>query len=116
MLGPFFFDGNVNRQSYLNEVIPLMAVLFQNQFNKNRFQCLCWVIGSLCKTKPTFWRKCLSLHNNTKWPPRSPNLTPCDVFLWGYLKDKISKTPPESLNVLRQKIITECNLLRENRN
>ena len=39
MLGPFFFDGNVNGQSYSNilndEVIPLMAVLFQNQFHEN---------------------------------------------------------------------------------
>ena len=37
ILGPFFFDGNVNGQSYLNllndEVMPLMTVLFQNQFN-----------------------------------------------------------------------------------
>ncbi|GBN23572.1 hypothetical protein AVEN_144157-1 [Araneus ventricosus] len=23
------------------------------------------------------------------WPPRSPDLTPCDFFLWGYVKDKI---------------------------
>ena len=39
MLGPFFFDGNVNGQSYLNflndKVIPLMTVLFQNQFYEN---------------------------------------------------------------------------------
>ena len=39
MLGPFFFDENVNGQSYLNflsdKVIPLMTVLFQNQFYEN---------------------------------------------------------------------------------
>ncbi|PNF41322.1 hypothetical protein B7P43_G17534 [Cryptotermes secundus] len=22
-----------------------------------------------------------------KWPPRSPQLTPCDFFLWGYVKE-----------------------------
>jgi hypothetical protein len=21
------------------------------------------------------------------WPPRSPDLTPCDFFLWGYVKE-----------------------------
>ena len=26
---------------------------------------------------------------NTKWPPRSPDLTPCDFFLWGYIKSKV---------------------------
>ena len=44
MSGSFFFDGNVNGQSYLNllndEVIPLMTVLFQNQFNESWFQYL----------------------------------------------------------------------------
>ena len=34
ILGPFFFDGNVNGQICLNflndEVVPLMTVLFQN--------------------------------------------------------------------------------------
>jgi hypothetical protein len=23
------------------------------------------------------------------WPPGSPDLTPCDFFLWGYVKDKV---------------------------
>ena len=26
------------------------------------------------------------------WPPRSPDLTPLNVFLWGYLKDKVYET------------------------
>ena len=25
------------------------------------------------------------------WPPRSPGLTPCDFFLWGYVKDNAYK-------------------------
>jgi hypothetical protein len=24
-----------------------------------------------------------------KWPPRSPDLTPSDFFLWGYIKDHV---------------------------
>jgi hypothetical protein len=24
-----------------------------------------------------------------EWPPRSPDIIPCDVFLWGYLKDLV---------------------------
>ena len=46
MLGPFFFDRNVNGQSYLNllndKVILLISHLFQNQFHENRFQRLWW--------------------------------------------------------------------------
>ena len=61
----------------------------------------------LARLNQIFGKRFLSLHNNTKWPPRSPDLTPCDFFLWGYLKDKVFMTPTESLNVLRQRIITE---------
>jgi hypothetical protein len=24
-----------------------------------------------------------------RWPPRSPVLTPCDIFLWRYVKDRV---------------------------
>jgi transposase len=30
------------------------------------------------------------------WPARSPDLTPCDFFLWGYLKKKIALRHPDS--------------------
>jgi hypothetical protein len=28
-----------------------------------------------------------------RWPPRSPDLTPCDSFLWGYIKDRVFVPP-----------------------
>jgi hypothetical protein len=31
------------------------------------------------------------------WPTYSPDLNPCDFFLWGYLKDKVyAQKPPNS--------------------
>ena len=47
-----------------------------------------------------------------EWPSCSPNLTPSDFFLWGYLKNKVFTTLPENINVLRQRIIEEFNVLR----
>jgi hypothetical protein len=39
-------------------------------------------------------------------PPRSPNLTPCDFFLWGYVKDKVYVPPlPRDLPELQQRIM-----------
>nr|CAH7733329.1 unnamed protein product [Callosobruchus chinensis] len=36
------------------------------------------------------------------WPPRSPNLTPCDFFLWEYVKDTVFKPLlPLTLDELR---------------
>ena len=49
-----------------------------------------------------------------KWPPRSPDLTPMDFFLWGYIKFIVFRTQPASLEILRQKIIEACqNIPRE---
>ncbi|GBM38221.1 hypothetical protein AVEN_8282-1 [Araneus ventricosus] len=31
----------------------------------------------------------ISRHFPTAWPPRSPDLNPCDFWLWGYLKDVV---------------------------
>ena len=39
------------------------------------------------------------------WPPRSPDLTPRDFFLWGYVKDHVFVLPmPLDLAELRQRI------------
>ena len=39
-------------------------------------------------------------------PPRSPDLTPCDFFLWGYIKDRVYVPPmPRDLLQLRHRIV-----------
>ena len=41
------------------------------------------------------------------WPPRSPDLTPCDFFLWGYIKDTVYVPPlPQNLDELKNRIRT----------
>ena len=34
------------------------------------------------------------------WPARSPDLTPCDYFLWGYLKEQVYRSNPANINIL----------------
>ncbi|GBO06753.1 hypothetical protein AVEN_202694-1 [Araneus ventricosus] len=36
--------------------------------------------------KEIFPKRLISLRGNISWPARSPDLSPCDYFLWGYLK------------------------------
>jgi len=39
------------------------------------------------------------------WPPRSPDLTPCDFFLWEFVIDSVYVPPlPMSLKELRDRI------------
>ncbi|GBM90309.1 hypothetical protein AVEN_148622-1, partial [Araneus ventricosus] len=38
-------------------------------------------------------------------PPRSPDITPCDFFLWGYMKEKVYVPPmPTTLHALQERI------------
>ena len=41
-----------------------------------------------------------------KWPPRSPDLTVCDFFLWGYVKDRVYVPPlPATVVELQERIV-----------
>ena len=43
--------------------------------------------------------------NKDSWPPRSPDLNPCDFYLWGYLKAKVYN--PKTIEDLKANIIRE---------
>ena len=36
----------------------------------------------------------VSRYGDIAWPARSPDLTACDFFLWGYLKSVVFRNPP----------------------
>ena len=39
-----------------------------------------------------FGNRIIGHRHAVEWSPRSPDLTPCDFFLWGYLKNKVYGT------------------------
>lgn len=45
------------------------------------------------------------------WPPRSPDLSPEDFFLWGYLKQRVYVEPPQTVEELKAKILAACALI-----
>ncbi|GFW15805.1 uncharacterized protein TNCV_3583031 [Trichonephila clavipes] len=50
----------------------------------------------------------LSRHFHHAWPPRSPDLSPCDYWLWGYLKSQVYRDRPTSLGMLKDNIRLQC--------
>jgi len=45
-----------------------------------------------------------------KWPPRSPDLTFCDFFLWGYVKGRVYIPPlPATMDELQECITAAVN-------
>ena len=46
------------------------------------------------------------------WPPRSPDLTPCDFFLWRFVKDTVFVPPvPANLQALLDRITAAVALI-----
>ena len=39
--------------------------------------------------RAVFGDRVIALGWDPEWAPRSPDVTPCDFFLWGYMKDKV---------------------------
>ena len=126
ILGPYFFDGNVNGMAYLqslNEFAFPQLVHFGNQHLEDMFRGLCWVQDGapahrLIEVRDRLNRvfgnnRAIGLGHDVEWPPRSPDLTPCDFFLWGYLKDKVFSTSPQNIDELRQRIVNTFNALRQ---
>ena len=51
----------------------------------------------------------VSRFGDVPWPPRSPDLSACDFFLWGYLKSKVYVRKPRTVDLkvsIREEIAT----------
>jgi hypothetical protein len=46
----------------------------------------------------------ISRNSQINWPPRSPDLSAPDYFLWGYLKERMYVNKPRTLEQLRAEI------------
>ena len=46
----------------------------------------------------------VSLRGDIEWPLYSPDLNPCDFFLWGHLKERVYRESPDSLDALKDAI------------
>jgi len=57
--------------------------------------------------KEIFLGHLISLRDDIGWPARSPDLNPCDFFLWGYLKSKVHSNHPQCNEQLKDTIRQE---------
>lgn len=54
-----------------------------------------------------FPQKWIGRRGFLEWPPRSPDLTPLDFFLWGHLKSKVYVNKPANIDDLKVRIQEE---------
>ena len=51
---------------------------------------------------------------SAQWPPRSPDLNPCDFSLWGTLKQKVYNPRPANIEELKKNIKREFEIFKKN--
>ena len=129
VIGPYFFDGTVTAQSYLTMLHDYFYPIYRDlSANEPIFFIQESTSSDLLVNESIFFmqdgapahyasdvRKWLDANfpgrwigrrGAIEWLARSPDLTPADFFLWGYLKDIVYKSKPRTLSDLKQSIIS----------
>jgi hypothetical protein len=111
IIGPYFFEQSVNGQSYLSMLQDYAVPQLMELENAHEFFWQQdgapphWSLVVREYLRDVFGEKWIGRGGPIVWPPRSPDLTPCDFYLWGHLKSLVYKDRPKTLEELRQKII-----------
>jgi hypothetical protein len=127
LIGPYIFQQNVNGQVYLNMinqfVVPGLIASYGQRQNGS-IPRVWWIQDGAPahraaivrnRLQQLFPNRVVGLGHGVEWPPRSPDLTPLDFFLWGYLKNKVYQTVPANLVDLQNRIQVQIRALRRNR-
>lgn len=129
LIGPYFFQGNVNGRTYLdlmnNFALPALAQAYNVNIQDRNAHRLWWFQDGATphrtrnvkqRIQEIFGQRVVALGHTIEWPARSPDLTPCDFFLWGHIKAKVFQTPPQNIQQLRQRITAAFDDLRQDQN
>jgi len=116
IIGPFFFHHNLSSNDYLEFLNVNISNFLDNITldirNKIYYQHDGAPIHSTLQVRnwldTHFNGKWIGRFSDNPWPPRSPDLTPCDFFLWGYLKEKVYRKRPFENVAHMEETIQNC--------
>lgn len=116
LIGPFFIDGNLNANTYeellRNQIVPRIREVAGDNFDNTWYQqdgAAAHYGGNVrAYLDLEFRHRWIGRRGEIEWPARSPDLTPLDYFLWGYLKSKVYSTKLQNLNELQYRILEEA--------
>ena len=106
IIGPIFFDSTVNTDVYLT----FLDELYHQLTEEERNYCFFQQDGATCHTSERSLTRVHQIFTEERtvskglWPPRSPDLSTCDFYLWGYLKGKVYEQNPHSIDELKDNI------------
>lgn len=109
VIGPFFFaEATVTSTTYLdmleNFAIPQLEgqqqeIFYQQDGAPPHWG---WIVRDFLNEQ--FGERWIGRDGPIPWPPRSPDITPLDFFLWGYVKDIVYEHGVRDINDLKGRI------------
>ncbi|XP_011874347.1 PREDICTED: uncharacterized protein LOC105565619, partial [Vollenhovia emeryi] len=116
IIGPYFIDGKVNGEGYRKFLRDKLVDLLDEVPLESRVNMWFQQDGHPAHTAKAkinllnekFGSHWIGLRGSHEWPPRSPDLTPLDFFLWGHLKEQVYATRPVSVQDLKNRIVRAC--------
>lgn len=113
IVGPQIFDGTVNAAyfaEFLDTTLPGLLEDLPLETRQTMWMQLdgCPVHSSRIvkeKLSAMFPGRCIGRGMDIEWPPRSPDLTPLDYYLWGRVKDLAYKDKPANRGEMILKIL-----------
>ena len=110
-----------------DQIVPVLRQLPRYRNRRNvPFRRVWWAQdGAPCHSRrevtarltELFGDRVIAMNRAVEWPARSPDLTPLDFFLWGYLKSKVSynATRKSCRTCHERRIREEMTVLRQDR-
>lgn len=119
-VGPFVIEGNLTGEKYLDFLQHNLPQLLDQLSQQQREDLIFQHDGApphytndvriwLTENYPTW----IGRGGTVAWPPRSPDLSPLDFFVWGYMKSEVYKTIVHNEEDLRNRITAAANKVRE---
>lgn len=110
LIGPIFFNGTVTGQRYRQEILePFINSLHDDELREGFFQQdgapAHTAYETLGLLREYFNERLISAGTQIPFPPRSCDLTVLDFFVWPYLKNNVFRTPVNTIEELRERII-----------
>jgi len=102
-----------SRNTHVEHISPSRTLQTSNKPKKDSFS----TDGATAHTadhlmrvlRQMFPNKVISRFGDIQWPPRWPDLSSCDYFLWGFLKEGVYAHKPRTLEDLKLAITEDIN-------
>ena len=118
--GPYFFEDSLKVVTVTSErYVKMLLEFVKPKLRELHIDSKIWFQQdgatahtarlSLTVLQEMFPGRVVSLRGDVPWPARSPDLSPCDFFLWGHLKAEVFKSRPITLTELKAAIVTAVN-------